>query len=239
MLSNTFTKDNLDLYLKELAKEFKRLNGKKMPAEIILIGGAAILANYNFRESTSDMDAIIYASSAMKDAIHNVAEKYQLPSDWLNCDFMRTSSYSPNLIKVSKYYRTFSNVVSIRTISAEYLIAMKLKSARKYKNDLSDIVGILKEHKENNQPITFERIDRAIIELYGSWSDIAEEAVAFIKEVTKEDINYDDYFLEKKKDENENRLILLDFEEKYPKVLKNDNLENILQIIKKKNEKNS
>lgn len=76
MLSNTFTKENLDLYLKELAKEFKRLNGKRMPAEIILIGGAAILANYSFRESTSDMDAIIYASSAMKEAIHKVAEKY-------------------------------------------------------------------------------------------------------------------------------------------------------------------
>ena len=61
----------------------------------------------------------------------------------------------------------------------------------------------------------------------------------YLKELAKEDINYDDYFLEKKKDENENRLILLDFEDKYPKVLKNDNLENILQIIKKKKDKNS
>ena len=238
MLSNTFTKENLDLYLKELAKEFKRLNGKKIPAEIILIGGAAILANYNFRESTSDMDAIIYASSAMKQAIHFVADKYQLPNDWLNSDFVKTKSFSPKLINVSKYYRTFSNIVSIRTISAEYLIAMKLKSARKYKNDLSDIVGILKEHKEKNQPIPFESINRAIIELYGSWSDINDDAVAFIKELTKENINYDEYYLEKKKDENENQIILSEFENKYPKVLRNDNLDNILQIIKNKKEEN-
>lgn len=34
-----FTRDNLDFYLKELAKEFKKLGGKYMPAELILVGG--------------------------------------------------------------------------------------------------------------------------------------------------------------------------------------------------------
>ena len=38
-----FTKENLDSYLKELAKEFRKKNGTRMPAEIILIGGASIL----------------------------------------------------------------------------------------------------------------------------------------------------------------------------------------------------
>lgn len=47
---NTFTKDNLDNYLKELAKEYRKLVGKNMPAEIILIGGASILTNYGFRD---------------------------------------------------------------------------------------------------------------------------------------------------------------------------------------------
>ena len=41
---NTFRKENLDSYLKELAKEYRKLGGKAMPAEIILIGGAAIYA---------------------------------------------------------------------------------------------------------------------------------------------------------------------------------------------------
>ena len=44
-----FTKENLDYYLRELAKEFRKRNGKNMPAEIVLVGGAAILANYGFR----------------------------------------------------------------------------------------------------------------------------------------------------------------------------------------------
>ena len=61
-----FTKENLDYYLKELAKEFRKRNGKNTPAEIVLVGGAAILANYGFCEMTYDIDAVITASSAMK-----------------------------------------------------------------------------------------------------------------------------------------------------------------------------
>lgn len=69
MSDKPFTKENLDRYLRELAKEFRRRNGKGMPAEIILIGGASVVINYGFREMTYDMDAVINAASSMKDAI--------------------------------------------------------------------------------------------------------------------------------------------------------------------------
>ena len=59
-----FTKENLDGYLKELAKAFRKRNGTSMPAEIILVGGAAILVNYGFRAMTTDIDAIIHAASS-------------------------------------------------------------------------------------------------------------------------------------------------------------------------------
>ena len=75
------------MYLKQLAKEFRKLNGKAMPAEIILIGGASILANYGFREMTYDIDALIIASSAMKDAVDKVGDMFELPKGWLNSDF--------------------------------------------------------------------------------------------------------------------------------------------------------
>jgi len=46
MSANTpLTRENLNDYLNALAKEFRRLNGTKMPAEIVLIGGAAIMRN--------------------------------------------------------------------------------------------------------------------------------------------------------------------------------------------------
>ena len=37
-----FTKENLDYYLKELAKEFRKRNGKNMPAEIVFFTAQSI-----------------------------------------------------------------------------------------------------------------------------------------------------------------------------------------------------
>ena len=91
MSSNVFTKENLNNYLKELAKEYRKLGGKGMPAEIVLVGGAAILTRYGFRDMTTDIDAIIHAASSMKDAINRVGDKYDLPNKWLNADFIRKS----------------------------------------------------------------------------------------------------------------------------------------------------
>ena len=45
-----FTKENLDLCRKELAKDFRKRNQAGIPVEIILIGGASVLLNYGFRE---------------------------------------------------------------------------------------------------------------------------------------------------------------------------------------------
>lgn len=41
-----FTKKNIDSLFKELAKQYRKLGGKILPAEITLIGGAAIIENY-------------------------------------------------------------------------------------------------------------------------------------------------------------------------------------------------
>ena len=149
-----FTKENIDLYLKEVAKEYRKQAGKKMPAELVLIGGASVLINYGFRNMTTDIDALILAASAMKEAINRIGDRYGLPNGWLNADFMNTDSYSVNLSQFSVYYKTYSNTVTIRTVAAEYLIAMKLRSGRQYKSDLSDILGVLAEHEKRGTPIS-------------------------------------------------------------------------------------
>lgn len=164
-----FTTENIDQYMKALAKAYKKLGGRNTPAEIILIGGAAVLADYGFREATYDIDANIKASSVMEDAIRAVGDEFNLPNGWLNEDFRKTVSYSPKLVQFSHHYKDFYGVVSVRTVTGEYLVAMKMMSARQYKNDLSDIVGIIGEHQRKGTPLTFERIDRAVRDLYGSW----------------------------------------------------------------------
>ena len=147
-----FSKDNIDGYLKALGKEYRKRAGKGMKAELILVGGAAILVNYGFRDTTTDVDALIQAASSMKDAINHVGDTFGLPNGWLNEDFAQTVSFSPKLVEYSTHYRTYANVLEVRTIAAEYLIAMKLRSGRQYKNDLSDVLGILAEHEKRNQP---------------------------------------------------------------------------------------
>ena len=95
-----FTKDNLDVCLSKLAKEFRKSNGTKLPAEIILIGGAAVLANYGFRDMTYDIDAIIRASSAMKEAINKVGDELGLSNGWLNSDFIDFEKKYPGVTNV-------------------------------------------------------------------------------------------------------------------------------------------
>lgn len=232
--SNIFTKENLDLYLKELAKEFRKRNGTSIPAEIVLIGGAAILANYGFRNMTADVDAIIMASSAMKEAINCVGDKYNLPNGWLNSDFTKTGSYSPKLIEFSTYYKKFSNILTVRTVSAEYLIAMKLRSGRKYKNDLSDIIGILAEHIKKNKPIDFVCIDKAVNDLYKGWDDIPPDSKTFIEDALRTE-NYEQIYKTVNETENRSKELLVGFEEDYPGITNESNVNDILKNLKKRN----
>jgi hypothetical protein len=178
-----FTSDSIDYYLRTLGVEFRKLNGKKMRAELVLVGGASVLMNYGFRDSTYDIDAVIAASSAMKDAINNVGDRLGLPTGWLNADFTKTESYSPKLVQYSKYYKTFSNILEVRTVTAEYLIAMKLMAGRGYKNDQTDIIGIIHEHARTGHPITREMIVLAATALYGGWSKLPKSSRALLDEI--------------------------------------------------------
>lgn len=233
MPDQVFTKEKLDSYLKELAKEFRKLNGTKMPAEIILTGGAAILLHYGFREMTYDIDAIIHASSSMKDAINNVGDRLNLPTGWLNTDFMKTTSYSPKLVQYSKYYKTFSNVLRIRFVSAEFLIAMKLMAGRQYKNDLSDVIGILLDEERAGKKISLSDVEAAATKLYGGYEKLPEMSRAFFeKALATADLSEE--YKKIRESEKGNKKILVAFEKNYPDVLNSDNLSDVLKAAREK-----
>ena len=228
----TFDKDNLDKYLNEVAKEYRKLGGKKMPAEMILIGGASVLINYGFRDTTTDIDALISAASTMKEAIIRVADNNDLPDNWLNADFIRTASYSVKLVQYSKYYRTFANVLSVRTVAGEYLVAMKLRSGRKYKFDLSDVIGILNWHQKNGDPLTLDRVKRAAADLYGSWEEIPE----FSREFALNLFSNEEYgavydSIAEQVQENRNELIRNDWKDS--QIITEENAADILKRLNK------
>ena len=231
-----FTRENIDTYLKAVAKEYRKISGKIVPAELILVGGASVLINYGFRNITTDIDALIMAASSMKEAINTIGDRYNLPNGWLNMDFENTSSYTTKLIQFSEYYRTYSNIVTIRTVSAEYLIAMKLRSGRQYKNDLSDILGILAEHEKKGNPLTFDQIKKAFCELYGNWNLISEHARVFIENVMRNG-NFEKQFIDTVSAEEENNALLTDFEKSNLIVTNSSNVDAILSMLReKKNE---
>lgn len=227
-----FTKENLDYYLKELAKDYKKRSGGQ-PAEIILVGGASVLINYEFRTASYDIDASYDMVSIMKESINAVGDKLGLPNGWVNDEFKKTISYTPKIAQFSDYYRTYSNVLQIRTVRAEYLVAMKLMSGRKYKKDLSDIAGIVYEQARAGKPLSYEKIDRAVCDLYGGWKNISDYAKELLQKILASD-DLERLFIELSEDEKSAKEALLEVERKYPKVVRADNVDDIIAIALKK-----
>ncbi|MCD8095131.1 MAG: hypothetical protein LUE12_03260 [Ruminococcus sp.] len=69
----SFTAENIDTYLKEIAKEYRKANGKRRCTEIILVGGSSAVLNYGFREMTYDVYVFMYGSLAMEEVLQEFA----------------------------------------------------------------------------------------------------------------------------------------------------------------------
>jgi len=172
------SKEKVDNLLYQLSKWYKKLGGRKARCQIILIGGASILCSYHFRNITEDIDVF---GDFLKEAVNKVTDENNLPNDWFNKDFMNTDSYKIGLIEFAEYYKTFNQVLEVRVIKGAALIAMKLNASRLYKNDISDIAGILKEEKEKGNEITLDEIKRVYSKLYGSYEKLNIKSRLFIE----------------------------------------------------------
>ena len=144
------TRANAMDIIKRFAKEYRKALGKA-PAEIIIVGGGSIMLNYKFRDSTQDFDVILHAASGIKDVITRFADKNNLDA----------------LMEVSRHYCWLNNkTLEIRTVSGIYLIAMKMKARRDYRNDISDAIGILIEEAEAGNTFFYDDIEAACHKLY-------------------------------------------------------------------------
>ena len=115
---------------------------------------------------------------------------------------------------------------------------MKLKSGRKYKNDLSDIVGILAEHEKRGQPITWNGVDLAMHHLYQGWEGVAEDTMAFIQNVFKT-WNYSELFERLQEQEKRARDVLIEFQQEYPNAVTESNVDAILKQLQSSKLNNS
>ena len=231
LYNESLTPENINDILKDLAKAYKKLSST--PAEITLVGGAAILVNYGFRQQSDDIDAIIQASSVMKEVANKIGDKYNLPFGWLNSDFMHTNSYTPKIEYYSIPYREYSHILQIRTMPPEYIVAMKLMSGRPYKHDLSDVIGILYEQQEKGQPLTEDKICIAFENLYDDIEKMPDNSYNLLMKAFATD-NLIDLMEQIKCSEERKGNLLKDFQEKYKNVVKEDNILEILEQLDKK-----
>ena len=136
------------------------------------------------------------------------------------------------------YILTLAAIVTIRTVAAEYLIAMKLRSGRQYKSDLSDILGVLAEHEKRGTPISMDQIHKAVADLYGGWESLPETSQAFIENVM-EDGRFEELYEQTVSGEKEVGALLVQFEQNYPNVVTGKNVNEIAGNLQKKTDRAS
>ena len=113
---------------------------------------------------------------------------------------------------------------------------MKLRAGRAYKYDRSDVIGILWEQEKRGDPLTLERIQEAIEDLYDSYDVISEEMKLFIEQAMK-DGNYEALYNRVRQAEIENRENLLEYQETKPGVITGDNVNGIISALRKRKER--
>ena len=100
---------------------------RQQRAEIIVVGGAALVLLFRARESTKDVDAYFVKpeASSLRVAAEAVANRLDLPKDWLNDG---AKGYLVGITTGAVLYESASLVV--RAASTVQLLAMKLAAWR-------------------------------------------------------------------------------------------------------------
>lgn len=115
----------------EIRKAFDALSEEleiaSQQAEIIVVGGAALVLLFGARDTTKDVDAYFVRpeASQIRDAVARVAMRLELPSDWLNDG---AKGYLVGLSTGDVLYQSRSLVA--HAASTAQLLAMKLAAWR-------------------------------------------------------------------------------------------------------------
>jgi hypothetical protein len=118
-------------YLKILGENLEK---QGLKGEILLVGGAAMCLIHSARDATKDIDALYEPKDIINHIASKIAEQESLPENWLNDSvkgFVGKNAPIEEFIELKG--------LNVQTVSAEYLLAMKLMSARHGEKDHEDI----------------------------------------------------------------------------------------------------
>jgi len=123
-------------YLTELNDELRSMDVK---GEICLYGGAVMALAYNARPDTDDVDAIFEPVRYIRRAAGRVAEKHELEKGWLN------HAVKMFLVPHEKRILLDLSHLKIYMPTPDYLLAMKVLSARVNTMDRADLEVLIRE----------------------------------------------------------------------------------------------
>ena len=104
---------------------------------------------------------------------------------------------------------------------------MKLRSGRQYKNDLSDVLGILNEHAQRGTPIALEQIKVAVHNLYGAWEALPEHSIRLIESACASG-RYGELYAATRQGEQAALETLVQFEQNNPGQLNEERIDAVL-----------
>jgi len=123
--------------LKELGAKLKN---RDMTGEILLTGGAAMCLVHSARDMTKDIDALYEPKELINQLAVQIAAEKDLPDDWLNDSvkgFVSENAPTEDFL--------IMDGLKVTVVSPEYLLAMKLISARYGEKDAEDIRFLIKK----------------------------------------------------------------------------------------------
>ncbi|MDR1978024.1 MAG: hypothetical protein LBQ42_04755, partial [Synergistaceae bacterium] len=118
-------------YLRRLGEE---LAARGLCGEMLLTGEAAMCLVHSVRDMTKDIDALYEPKDMINRIAAQISKQENLPADWLNDGvkgFVGPNAPVEDFIALKGLF--------VQTVSAEYLLAMKLMSARYGEKDYDDI----------------------------------------------------------------------------------------------------
>jgi hypothetical protein len=125
------TREQILKYLRQLGAE---LAARGLKGELLLTGGASMCLVHEARDMTKDIDALYEPKEIINRIAALIAERENLPEGWLNDGvkgFVGQDAPAEDFIAFDGLF--------VQTVSAEYLLAMKLVSARYGETDYDDI----------------------------------------------------------------------------------------------------
>lgn len=141
--------------------------------ELLLTGGAAMSLVYDARDMTRDIDALYEPKSDINRLSSEVAKEMNLPNDWLNDSvkgFMSSSAESREYLSLPG--------LQINSVTPEYLLAMKLLSARVSDTDLGDVRYLIAKLDIQNAEQAY-----AILKKYYPESQVLPKTMYLIEEI--------------------------------------------------------